>query len=74
MAYAQLGDYLVGLLGAALYLLNFAIANLRLAGLIDSGEGFFLMAVVWSLFAQRPYLLPLGLGWDAAQEPSCPFA
>lgn len=75
VAYAQLGDYVLALLGAALYLLNFATANLRLAGLIDSGEGFFLMAIVWSLFSGRMYLLPLWAVLGAlSKETFVPFA
>src|SRR5262249_13197543 len=42
-----------------LYLLNFAVPNLRLAGLVDAGEGFFLLAILWSL-SQREYrVLPV---------------
>ena len=75
VAYLQLGDYLVALLGAALYLLNFATPNLRLAGLIDSGEGFFVMAIVWSLFSRRPYLLPLwGVLGALSKETFVPFS
>ena len=38
-----------GLVGALLYLVNFAVPNLRLVGLVDAGEGFFLLALLWSL-------------------------
>ena len=54
-----LGSLSTALLGATLYLLNFAISNFQLSGLIDSGEAFFMIAVVWSLLNQRSYLLPL---------------
>jgi len=75
VACAQLGNYSLGLLGAALYLLNFATANLRLAGLIDSGEGFFLMAMVWTLFSGRVYLLPLwGVLGALSKESFVPFS
>jgi len=36
------GSSAVGLVGALLYLVNFAVPNLRLVGLVDAGEGFFL--------------------------------
>jgi len=44
-----LGSYPVALTGALLYMLNFAVPNMRLAGLVDAGEGFFLLAVYWCL-------------------------
>ncbi len=63
------------LLAATLYLLNFAVANLNLAGLIDSGEACFLMAVVWSLLAGRWYLLPLwGILGALAKETFAPLS
>ena len=47
-------------LGSALiYLLNFAVPNLRLAGLIDAGEAFFLMVLVWSLLREEYWTLPI---------------
>ncbi len=46
---AQLRSSAVGLVGALLYLVNFAVPNLRLVGLVDAGEGFFLLAVLWTL-------------------------
>jgi hypothetical protein len=52
----------VAILAAALYLLNFETANMRLSGMVDSGEGCFLMAVVWSLSSRRLWPLPL---WGA---------
>ncbi len=63
------------LLAATLYLLNFAVANLNLAGLIDSGEACFLMALVWSLLAGRWHLLPLwGILGALAKETFAPFS
>ena len=56
---AELGDYPTALAAALLYLLNFAVPNLRLAGLVDAGEGFFLLAVFWSLAELRLWPLPL---------------
>lgn len=48
----------VGLLGALLYLVNFAVPNLRLVGLVDAGEGFFLVALLWSLSERELLALP----------------
>jgi hypothetical protein len=65
----------VPLLGATLYLLNFNIPNLQLAGLIDSGEACFLAAVVLSLLLQRWYLLPIWAVIGAlAKETFVPFS
>ncbi|HKW19439.1 MAG TPA: hypothetical protein VJO35_18160 [Terriglobales bacterium] len=65
----------VALLGAALYLLNFAIANLQLAALIDSAEACLLMAVVASMFYRRWFLLPvLGAIGALAKESFVPFS
>jgi hypothetical protein len=47
-----------GLVGALLYLVNFAVPNLRLVGLVDAGEGFFLLAVLWSLAEGALWFLP----------------
>jgi hypothetical protein len=52
-------DFTTSLLGATLYLLNFCVVNLNLAGLIDSAEGCFLLATAWSLLTGRWYLLPV---------------
>src|ERR1039458_8335781 len=49
VAYRQVGDYGTALLGAIVFLLNFATANLWLSGFIDSGEGGCLMLLTWSL-------------------------
>jgi hypothetical protein len=53
------GNYSVALGAALLYLLNFAVPNLRLAGLVDAGEGLFLLAVICALFTERYWWLPL---------------
>jgi hypothetical protein len=55
----SVGNYSAALGSALIYLLNFAVPNLRLAGFIDAGEGFFLMAVTWCLFRRRYWMLPL---------------
>jgi hypothetical protein len=68
-------DRAVGLLGATLYLLSFAIPNLQLAGMIDSGEACFMAALTWSLLTRRWYLLPLwGVLGALAKESFVPFA
>jgi hypothetical protein len=55
----QLGSSTVGLVGALLYLVNFAVPNLRLVGLVDAGEGFFLLALLWSLSEFELWALPV---------------
>jgi hypothetical protein len=53
-----LGRYAVSLVASLLYLVNFAVPNLRLAGLVDAGEGFFLLALLWSLSERQLGALP----------------
>jgi hypothetical protein len=53
-----LGNSAAGLVGALLYMVNFAVPNLRLVGLVDAGEGFFLLALLWSLAKRKLWLLP----------------
>jgi len=55
----ELGSPAIGLVGALLYLANFAVPNLRLVGLVDAGEGFFLIALFWSLLEYQLWGLPL---------------
>jgi len=55
----KLGSPAAGLVGALLYLVNFAIPNLRLVGLVDAGEGFFLLALLWSLSECELWVLPV---------------
>lgn len=74
LALDQMGSYAVALGSALLYLLNFAVPNLRLVGFIDSGEAFFLLLVVWSLSRERYALLPLwAVGGALAKESFVPF-
>jgi len=54
----QLRTSALGLVAALLYLVNFAVPNLRLVGLVDAGEGFFLLAAFWSLAAGELWALP----------------
>lgn len=70
-----ISDPSVALLSGCLYLLNFAVANEQLAGLVDSSEAFLLMALVWVLFQDQWYLLPLlGVAGGLAKETSVPLA
>jgi hypothetical protein len=74
VVHRQLGSYTVALGSALIYLLNFAVPNLRLAGMIDAGEAFFLMAVVWSLCKEDYWMLPLWAVVGAtAKESFVPF-
>jgi hypothetical protein len=74
VVHRQLGSYTVALGSAFIYLLNFAVPNLRLAGMIDAGEAFFLMALVWSLFREDYWMLPLWAVIGAtAKESFVPF-
>lgn len=75
IGHAQVGDYAVALVGSTLFLLNFAVPNDQLAGLVDGGEGFFLMATVASLFFGRWWLLPaLGILGALTKESFVPFS
>jgi hypothetical protein len=63
------------LLGATLYLLNFAVSNLQLSGLVDAGEACFIAALIWTLLTGRWYLLPLwGLLGAMAKETFVPLS
>jgi hypothetical protein len=68
-------DTSIALVGGTLYLLNFVQSNLNLVGLIDSGEGCFMMAVVWSLLNGRWFLLPVwGVFGALAKETFAPLS
>jgi hypothetical protein len=65
----------IALLSSAMYLLNFAVPNLLLAGLVDSGEAFFLMALVWALSAEWFFFLPIVVVLGSlAKETFLPFS
>lgn len=65
----------IALLGASLYLLNFAIANLHLAALVDASEACCLMALVASMFYRRwRLLLAWGVLGTLAKESFIPFS
>jgi uncharacterized membrane protein len=75
VGYGITRDPAVALLAATIYLLNFDILNLQLAGIIDSGESCLLLAVVWTLLAGRWRLLPLwGILGPLAKETFVPFS
>jgi len=68
-------DFSTALLCTALYLLNFCVANLYLAGLVDSAEGCFVMVIVWSLLTGRWFMLPLwGIFGALAKETFAPLS
>jgi hypothetical protein len=74
VVYRQLGSYSVALGSALVYLLNFAVPNLRLIGFIDAGEGFFLMLLIWSLSEELYWILPwCGLIGALAKESFVPY-
>jgi hypothetical protein len=63
------------LVAALLFLLNFSVSNQFLAGLVDSGEAFFLSAIVLALFLNRWWMLPIFVGIGSlAKETVLPFA
>lgn len=71
----QLASYPVALIASLLYLVNFAVPNLRLSGLVDSGEGFFLLALYWLLLDERFWILPVVAALGAlAKESFIPFS
>ena len=71
----QLGSYPVSLVASLLYLVNFAVPNLRLVGLVDAGEGFFLLALLCSLAELRLWWLPLIAALGAlTKESFIPFS
>jgi hypothetical protein len=75
----DLGRRLIGgeapaLLAACLYLLNFETANILLSGMVDSADGCFLMAIVWSLVTGRVWWLPVwGVLGAASKETFVPI-
>jgi hypothetical protein len=68
-------NYAASLVGALLFLLNFAVPNWNLAAYIDSGEALFLSLVAWSLLSNRWFLLTLwAVPGSLAKETFAPFA
>src|SRR6185437_16784735 len=75
VALGMMGKPGFALASSAIYLLNFAVPNLLLAGLVDSGEAFFLMMLVWALSAEWFLTLPFILAFGSlAKETFLPFA
>ncbi|MGH9566347.1 MAG: hypothetical protein ACRD4I_10210, partial [Candidatus Angelobacter sp.] len=75
VVFRNMGSPHLALASSAIYLLNFAVPNLLLAGLVDSGEAFFLMALVWALSAEWFLLLPFILAFGSlAKETFLPFS
>lgn len=71
----ELGRYEVSLVASLLYLLNFAVSNLRVTGGVDAGEGFFLLALFWSLSELHFWTLPLIAVFGAlTKETFVPFS
>ena len=71
----SLGDGATGLAGSLLYLVNFAVPNLRLAGLVDAGEGFFLLLLLFCLSEEKLWPLPaIGICGALTKESFIPFS
>ncbi len=69
------GDESIAIISGLIYLADFAVANLNLAGYVDSSVNFLLMAVAWSMLAERWWLLPiLGALGASAKETFIPLA
>jgi hypothetical protein len=65
----------VALLGGALYLVNFDIANYQLAGMVDAGEAFAIMLLACMLFFDKWWPLPfVGIVGALAKETFAPLA
>lgn len=74
IAFSLAGNPQTAILAAFLYLLNFAVSNLMLAGMVDSGEAFFLTAAVALMLRERWAFLPLiAVLGAASKETSVPF-
>lgn len=75
VGYGVARDPATALLAATLYLLNFDILNLQLAGIIDAGESCLILAMIWTLLTGRWRLLPLwGILGPLAKETFVPFS
>jgi hypothetical protein len=66
--------FTTSLVGAMLFLFDFAVPNWNLSGYVDSGEAFFLAMVVWSLLADKWYLLLIwAIPGSLAKDTFAPF-
>ncbi|MGA8089159.1 MAG: hypothetical protein WCA10_17930 [Terracidiphilus sp.] len=69
------GNDSAALVSGLLYLSSFAVANLNLSGYVDSAVNCMMMAVVWTMLAERWWLLPLwGVLGAIAKETFVPLA
>lgn len=67
--------FMTALVGAMLFVFDFAVPNWNLSGYIDSGEAFFLALVVFSMLTERWFLLPLwAIPGALAKDTFAPFA
>jgi len=74
IAFSMTGNLQTAILAALLYLLNFAVSNLMLAGMVDSGEAFFLLAAAALMLRDHWAFLPLIAVLGAAcKETFVPF-
>jgi len=65
----------LALLCCSLFLLNYVVADLWLDGLVDSSEGFMMLALTWCLFNKKHWLLlPLGIFGVLAKQSVLPFS
>ena len=68
-------SFATGLIAALAYLANFVVANLQLAGLVDSAECFLTMCLFLVCLERRWYLLPvIGILGALAKETVLPVA
>ncbi|MEO7501257.1 MAG: hypothetical protein ABIW94_01335 [Gemmatimonadaceae bacterium] len=69
------GSYVIGLTSSFAYLLSFNIANVQLAGLVDSVEAWAIIAMTWALLSKRWAFIPLiGIIGALGKETSIPLA
>jgi uncharacterized membrane protein len=75
VGYQILGNHPAALVGGFVYLADFAVSNLNLAGYVDSAVNCLLMVVVWILLSERWWLLPIwGVLGALAKETFVPMA
>ncbi len=68
-------NFPVALVAAFIYLTNFAVANFNLSGYVDSAVNCMMMAIAWTLLAERWWLLPVwGILGAFAKETFVPLS
>lgn len=68
------GSHSTALIASLLYLLSFNVANVQLAGLVDSVEAWALIALTWTLLTKRWAFIPLiGIAGALGKETSIPL-